>query len=149
MVFMVTKIWAMKVNGRWWNMPLQYIGRKAVVECVSIILIFRVCHIHVQKGWQTIYIVFSDLSGICEISVYSCLVSDRLPSLKFKEVSLTGWGRHFKIIGTEKFCTWATFFFFYFFERKWAEENIRTQEEEVVVKWRKLHNEELYNLHSP
>jgi len=36
--------------------------------------------------------LFSDLAGIWEISVYSCLVSDRVPSLKLKEVSLTGWG---------------------------------------------------------
>ena len=85
---MGTKIKAMKVNGRWWNMPLPYIGRKAVVEYVSIILRFRVCHIHVQKGWQIIYILC--FLTIWEISVYLCLVSDRLPNLKLKEVSVTG-----------------------------------------------------------
>jgi hypothetical protein len=67
--------------------------------------ILNMSYTYMEGLTNHLHFLFSDLAGVWEIIVYLCLVSDRLPSLKFKEVSLTGWKHHVKIIGTENFCT--------------------------------------------
>jgi len=62
---------------------------------------------------------------------------------------VTGGGQHVKITGTEKFLYLIYIFFYFTLRENGLRRTLEPRKEEVVVKWRKLHNEELYNLYSP
>ena len=74
---MGTKIKATKVNGRWWNMPCAIHRQEGSCGiCRYNTHISSMLYTFTKGLTNHLHPPFSDLAGVWEITVYSCLVFD-------------------------------------------------------------------------